>query len=65
MKRLDQETATGTTGKAERIFLAEEEAGGSFVIHPQALCNMKVHSDGWPVTPSPASKKELTQEASG
>lgn len=64
MKRLDQETATGTTGKAETIFLAEEEAGGSFVIHPQALCNMKVHSDGWPVTPSPPSKKELTQEAS-
>lgn len=63
-EKTDQETAIGTTGKSERILLAEEEAGGSSVIHLQALHTMKVHSDGWPVTPSPPSKKELTQEAS-
>lgn len=63
-EKTDQETAIGTTGKSERILLAEEEAGGSSVIHLQALHNTKVHSDGWPITPSPPSKKELIQEAS-
>lgn len=37
----------GRLKEARRTSPAEEEAHDSFVIHPQALHNMKVHSDGW------------------
>lgn len=68
----DQKTAIGSQGRLKevrRTSLAKEEADGGFVIRLQVLHNMKVHSDGWPVTPStsffPSNKKERTQEASG
>lgn len=31
----------------------EEETDGRAAIHCRALHNLKVHLDGWPVTPSP------------
>lgn len=37
MKRLDPGNCNRNHREARRIFLAEEEAGGSFVIHLQAL----------------------------
>lgn len=45
------ENCNGITGKGK----GGQKDFSSFVIHLQALHNMKVHSDGWPATLSPSS----------